>query len=99
MNQMIAENMELIAKYRNFISSQFKPSYDDLENIEDIEDKIKQIDYNAYEYLKKNSTPNLTGVLPKKIPITFKKNLFLNNSNLKCIVDKEGIYTFGLELS
>ena len=115
MNQMIAENMELIAKYRNFmsnvkshISSQFKSPYDDLENIEDIEDKIKQrveklkikqIDNKSYEYLKKNSTPNLTGVLPKKIPITFKKNLFLNNSHVKCKADKEGIYTFGLELS
>ena len=67
MNQMIAENMQIIAKYRNFISnlkshisSQFKTSYDDIENIEDIEGqikqrvdklKIKQIDNNEYEYI------------------------------------------------
>ena len=95
MNQMIAENMQIIAKYRNFISnlkshisSQFKTSYDDIENIEDIEGqikqrvdklKIKQIDNNEYEYINKNRVPNLIGVLPRQFVITFNKNQFYIN--------------------
>ena len=115
MNQMIAENMQIIAKYRNFISnikshisSQFKKPYDDIENIEAIEGqikqrvdklKIKQIDNNEYEYINKNRVPNLIGVLPRQFVITFNKNQFLNKYHVKCAADKEGLYTFGFELS
>ena len=115
LNKIIAENMETIAKLRNFmlnlkshISSQFKISYDDIENVKDLEDqvkqrvdilKLKQVNKDEFEILKKNSLQNLSITLPRKISISFNKKEFLDNTHVKCIADKEGLCTFGLELS
>jgi hypothetical protein len=115
LNKIIAENMEIIAKLRNFmlnikteISSQFKTSYDDIENEKYLENQVKQrVDKlklnqpnkDEFETVKKNSLQNLSISLPRKISISFNKKEFLDNSHVKCIADKEGLCTFGLELS
>ena len=115
MNQIIADNMATVAKSRNFmlnlkihISSKFKKSYDDIEDIEDIKNEIKQsiskfklkrINKYEFENTKKNVIQKLTGGTPMKYPISFKKKALFDNSHVKCTPDKDGYYTFGLELS
>ena len=115
MNQIIADNMATVAKSRNFmlnlkihISSKFKNSYDDIEDIEDIKNEIKQsiskfklkkINKYEFENTKKNVIQKLTGGTPMKYPISFKIKALFDNSHVKCIPDKDGLYTFGLELS
>jgi hypothetical protein len=114
-NIIIGKNMETIAKYRSFmaniksyISSNFKKPYDDIENINDIEKEIKnridkmglkQIDKNEFETMKKNCFPDLVSTSPKKFQISFDKNNLLKISHVKSTIDKEGLFSFGLELS
>ena len=113
-NKKICESMHIIAKYKNFmsniktyISSQFKKPYDDIENIEDIEEqikkkvdklKLKEINKNENIDMKNKSMKNLNLILSEPMLITFDKKQFLDIGHVKCFIDEKN-NNFGLELS
>ena len=114
-SKKIGESMQIIAKYRNFmsnikshISSQFKKSYDDIEDLEEIEEeikkkvdklKLKEINKSEYIDMKNKSTKNLNLILSKPLTINFDKKQFIDFGHVKCFVDEKKNYEFGLELS
>ena len=115
MNKIIGENMQKIAFLRNFmlnvkyhISSRFKISYNDIENLEDLEEevikrvkklKLKEINKNEFDIVKQNSIQKMSLVSSKIIiPLSFNRQILLDKSNIK-YTDKEDVFTFGLELS
>ena len=114
-NKMIGESMKTIAELRNFmlnikyhISSQFKKSYDDIENLEEIKEeikkrvdklKLKEINKNENIDMKNKSIKNLSGIIQNQFIISFNKKQFIENGNVSCFVDKDKNYSFGIELS
>ena len=114
MNKIIDENMQIIAKLREFmltvkthISSQFRRSYDDIENLEELEDeikerirklKLKEIKKKEYDIVKQNSIQKIYIVSSKASKFSFNREEFLDNRFIKWTFN-EGIYIFGLELS
>ena len=110
-NKMIDESMETIVKLRNFmlnikyhISSQFKQSYDDIENLKEIKEEInKRVDQlklkeiNGNEIIDIKNKCNL--ILPKQFSVTFNIKEFLDNGHVVGFVDKDENYNFGLKLS
>jgi hypothetical protein len=114
MNKIIDENMQIIAKLREFmltvkthISSQFRRSYDDIENLEDLEDqikerisklKLKEIKKKEYDIVKQNSIQKIYIVSSKASKFSFNREQFLDNRFIEWTFN-EGIYIFGLELS
>ena len=116
LNKEIGKSMETIAKLRNFmfnvkshISSQFKASYNDLENIDEIKSKIKdRIDQlkDSLNEMKindlnviKNCIKNLNGIKKEKHPLRFDKKLLLESENIYTHLDIFKNYAFGVELS
>ena len=112
--KIIAGSMETIAKLRNFmnnikmhVSSQFKESYNDIENLEEIEKEIKKrIDKlniknnkNEVEIMKDKAIKQLEGNNVKFYPITIDKNLLFDKKRLSCKIETNDIYSFGIELS
>ena len=110
----IASSMQTIAKLRNFmlnikthVSSQFKESYNDIENFEEIKKEIKQridklnLKYNKNEVLimKDKSNKQLSGILEKSYPLTIDKNALLESRHVSCKVENSDKYTFGIELT
>ena len=114
-NKMIDESMETIVKLRNFmlnikyhISSQFKQSYDDIENLKEIKEeinkrvdqlKLKEINGNEIIDIKNKCLKNLKLILPKQFSVTFNIKEFLDNGHVVGFVDKDKNYNFGLKLS
>ena len=114
-NKMIGESMKTIAELRNFmlnikyhISSQFKKYYDDIENLEEIKEeikkrvdkkKLKEININENIDIKNKSLKQLNLILPKQFSIAFNQKDFLNFGHVRCFVDENKNYEFGLELS
>lgn len=115
-NKEIGKSMETIAKLRNFminiksqVSSQFKASYNDLENIDEIKSKIKerteQLKTSLDEMKKndlniiKNSIKNLNGIKKEKHLLSIDKKLLLESENIYTHLDKFKNISFGVEIS
>lgn len=115
LNKIIEETKETIEKIRNFmknlkmdISSKFKKSYDDIENLQQLQDeikqkidklKIKQINKNFVINLKNKYIKNLYELPKKQVVTTLNKKLLFDNSRLSNKIDEQGNYNFGIELS
>ena len=115
LNKIIEESKETIERIRNFminlkidISSRFKKSYDNIDNLPQLQDEIKQkIDNLEIKQIYKNEIIDLKNKyihnlydLPKKqIIITLNKKLLFDNSQLSNKIDEQGNYNFGIELS
>ena len=114
-NKKIGESMQIIAKYKNFmlnikyhISSQFKKSYDDIENLEEIKEeikkrvdklKLKEINKNENIDMKNKSIKNLNLILFNPLSINFDKKQFMDIGYLNCSLDDKNYFIFGLQLS
>ena len=113
-NKEIAKSMEIIAKLRNFminikshVSLQFKNSYNDLDNIEEIQKEIKnridklnlnemnKIDLN----IKENSFKKLNGIKKEDHHLIIDKILLCQNNNICTDLDNSGNFSFGVEIS
>ena len=112
----IANSMQIIAKLRNFminvkskVSAEFKNSYNDIENLEDFQEKIKERigqlnleklnENNILIKKSKNLLINLSEIKKEIFPLIAKKKVIIENGNMSCKLGKEGIYSFGMELS
>ena len=113
-NKNIAGSMQMIAKLRNFmsniklhVSSQFKESYNDIENLEEIEKEVKQrIDKLNYKYnknevsiMKDICNKKLVGLNEKSYLLTVNKKSFFDNFHMNCKIESDDKYSFGMELS
>lgn len=115
-NKEIGKSMKTIAELRNFmlnvkshVSSQFKASYNDLQNIDEIKSKIKertdQLKTNLNEMKKnelnvsKNSIKNLNGIKKEKHLLSIEKKLLLESENIYTHLDKFKNFAFGVEIN
>ena len=115
MNKYIADNIQIIGNLTNFmknikdhIGGQIKEKYNDIENLKDIEEEIKNrvsnlkleiIDANQIVEMKKQIINKIISNKIKDYYFNFNKNDLLQNEDLCVDVEENKIYTFGVYLS
>ena len=115
LNKIISESMKSISKLRNFmknikihISNQFTNSYNDIDNLDEIEEEIKKsiktIDLKSFitnnlASIKKQSLKNLFGIQKIENNIRINKKILFDDLTLTNDGDSKGIYLFGVQLS
>lgn len=110
-SKTIAESMKMIARLRNFmtnlkthVSSQFKESYNDLDNIQEIENEIKERISKINLKSNQDNFLNYGDAIDKDLYLFNKKFSFA--ANKKSLLDYKNLrykinnyYSFGIDLS